>query len=62
MVGEVLSRLKADPEVKHIPVVIASIAANEGRERLFGAVDLLTKPIERGGPVACDVAAACESA
>ena len=44
---EVLSRLKADPEVKHIPVVIASIAANEGRERLFGAVDLLTKPIER---------------
>ncbi len=44
---EVLRRLKADPEVKHIPVVIASIAANEGRERLFGAVDLLAKPIER---------------
>ena len=44
---EVLRRLKADPEVRHIPVVIASIAANEGRERLFGAVDLLTKPIER---------------
>ena len=44
---EVLRRLKADPEVKHIPVVIASVVANEGRERLFGAVDLLTKPIER---------------
>ena len=44
---EVLRRLKADPEVRHIPVVIASIAANEGRERLFGAVDLLTKPIDR---------------
>ena len=44
---EVLRRLKADPEVRHIPVVIASIAANEGRERLFGAVDLLAKPIER---------------
>ena len=44
---EVLRRLKADPEVRHIPVVIASISANEGRERLFGAVDLLTKPIER---------------
>ena len=44
---EVLRRLKADPEVKHIPVVIASVAANEGRDRLFGAVDLLTKPIER---------------
>ena len=44
---EVLQRLKADPEVRHIPVVIASVAANEGRGRLFGAVDLLTKPIER---------------
>jgi len=44
---EVLRRLKADPGVRHIPVVIASVAANEGRERLFGAVDLLTKPIER---------------
>ena len=44
---EVLRTLKGDPEVKHIPVVIASVAANEGRGRLFGAVDLLTKPIER---------------
>ena len=44
---EVLRRLKADPQVRHIPVVIASVVANEGRERLFGAVDLLTKPIDR---------------
>jgi CheY-like chemotaxis protein len=44
---EVLKTLKADPEVRHIPVVIASVVANEGRERLFGAVDLLTKPIDR---------------
>jgi len=44
---EVLRRLKADPGVSHIPVVIASVAANEGRGRPFGAVDLLTKPIER---------------
>jgi len=44
---EVLRRLKADPDVKHIPVVVASVAANEGRGRLFGAVDLLTKPIDR---------------
>ena len=44
---EVLRRLKADPDVRHIPVVIASVAANEGRGKLFGAVDLLTKPIER---------------
>jgi len=44
---EVLRTLKAEPEVSHIPVVIASVAANEGQGRLFGAVDLLTKPIER---------------
>ena len=44
---EVLRRLKADPDVKHIPVVIASVVANEGRGRLFGAVDLLTKPVDR---------------
>ena len=44
---EVLRRLKADPDARHIPAVIASIAANEGRGKLFGAVDLLTKPIER---------------
>ena len=44
---EVLKRLKADPEVRHIPVVIVSIVANEGRGRLLGAVDLVTKPFER---------------
>ena len=44
---EVLRRLKDDPEVKDIPVVVASIIANEGRGRLLGAVDLLNKPIDR---------------
>lgn len=44
---EVLERLKADPELKHIPVVIVSIVAGEGRGRLLGAVDLVTKPFER---------------
>ena len=44
---EVLQRLKADPDVKGIPVVVASIVANEGRGRLLGAVDLLNKPIDR---------------
>jgi PAS domain S-box-containing protein len=44
---EVLKRLKADPELKHIPVVIVSIVAGEGRGRLLGAVDLITKPFER---------------
>ena len=44
---EVLKRLKADPELKQIPVVIVSIVAGEGRGRLLGAVDLVTKPFER---------------
>lgn len=44
---EVLKELKADPEVRQIPVVVVSIVANEGRGRLLGAVDLVTKPFER---------------
>jgi PAS domain S-box-containing protein len=45
---EVLKRLKADPELRHIPVVIVSIVAAEGgRGKLLGAVDLVTKPFER---------------
>ena len=44
---EVLRRLKADPALRSIPVVIVSIVANEGRERLSGAVDLLNKPVDR---------------
>ena len=44
---EVLRRLKADAEVKHIPVVVVSIVASEGRGRLLGAVDLLNKPVDR---------------
>jgi CheY-like chemotaxis protein len=44
---EVLRRLKQDPELRHIPVVVVSIVAGEGRGRLLGAVDLVTKPFER---------------
>ena len=44
---EVLRCLKDNPEVKDIPVVVASIVASEGRGRLLGAVDLLNKPIDR---------------
>jgi CheY-like chemotaxis protein len=44
---EVLKRLKADPELRRIPVVIISVVAGEGRGRLLGAVDLVTKPFER---------------
>jgi len=44
---DVLKRLKADPELRHVPVVVISVVAGEGRGRLLGAVDLITKPFER---------------
>ncbi len=44
---EVLKRLKADVELRGIPVVVVSVLANEGRGKLLGAVDLVTKPFER---------------
>jgi len=44
---EVLKQLKVDPDLRPIPVVVVSIVAGEGRGRLLGAVDLITKPFER---------------
>lgn len=44
---EVLKRLKSDSGLRSIPVVIVSVLANEGRGKLLGAVDLVTKPFER---------------
>ena len=39
--------MKADVELRGIPVVVVSVLANEGRGKLLGAVDLVTKPFER---------------
>ncbi len=44
---EVLKRLKVDRELRSIPVVVVSVVAGEGRGKLLGAVDLITKPFER---------------
>jgi PAS domain S-box-containing protein len=44
---DTLKRLKSDPDTRSIPVVIISVVAGEGRGRLLGAVDLITKPFER---------------
>jgi PAS domain S-box-containing protein len=44
---EVLKKMKADPELRRIPVVVVSVVAGEGRGSLLGAVDLVTKPFER---------------
>jgi CheY-like chemotaxis protein len=39
--------MKADPQLRRIPVVVVSVLAGEGRGSLLGAVDLVTKPFER---------------
>jgi len=44
---EVLKKMKADPALRRIPVVVVSVLAGEGRGSLLGAVDLVTKPFER---------------
>jgi CheY-like chemotaxis protein len=44
---EVLKRMKADPHLRRIPVVVVSVLAGEGRDSVMGAVDLITKPFER---------------
>ncbi len=44
---DLLRTLKQDDELRGIPVVVVSIVAAEGRGRLLGAVDLLTKPVDR---------------
>jgi PAS domain S-box-containing protein len=44
---DVLKKLKAHPELRTIPVVVVSVVANEGRGKLLGAVDLVTKPFGR---------------
>jgi len=44
---EALHALKNDPDTRAVPVVVVSIVAEESRGRLLGAIDLLTKPVER---------------
>ncbi len=44
---EVLRRFQADPELRDVPVVIVSIVAGENRGTLFGAVEIVDKPVGR---------------
>ena len=44
---EVLKRMKGDAVLRNIPVVVVSVLGYEGRGRLLGAVDIITKPFER---------------
>jgi len=43
----VLSALKADPDLAHIPVIMVSMVDNKNMGYSLGAADYLTKPIER---------------
>ncbi len=44
---EVLERLRADPALSGIPVVIVSIVASENRRRALGVAALIDKPVQR---------------
>lgn len=44
---EILSAIKADADLRGIPVVVVSVAAGESGGRILGAVDVLQKPVSR---------------
>ena len=44
---EVLRRLKADADLKDIPVIVVSVVARERRGTVLGAVEMLQKPVSR---------------
>jgi CheY-like chemotaxis protein len=44
---EVLAAIKADLELRDIPVIVVSVAAGENSGRVLGAVDVLRKPVAR---------------
>jgi CheY-like chemotaxis protein len=43
----VIRELKADPELREIPLVVVSIVAEERRGGILGLVDILEKPVAR---------------
>jgi signal transduction histidine kinase/CheY-like chemotaxis protein len=45
---EVLSALKADPDMRDIPVIIVTMLSDRGIGLSLGAVDVLAKPVDRG--------------
>ncbi len=50
---EVLGRLKNDAELSKIPVVIVSMVADRNKAVSLGALDALSKPVERDDFLAC---------
>jgi DNA-binding response OmpR family regulator len=45
---DVLNTLKGDPELCEIPVIMVMVAPERGIGLSFGAVEVLTKPVDRG--------------
>ncbi len=45
--ASVIRALKADPQLRDIPLVVVSIVAEERRGSILGAVDILEKPVAR---------------
>jgi CheY-like chemotaxis protein len=45
--ASVIRALKADPQLRAIPLVVVSIVAEERRGSILGAVDILEKPVAR---------------
>ncbi|MCX6910842.1 MAG: response regulator [Verrucomicrobia bacterium] len=44
---EVLRQLKADADLKDIPVIVVSVVARERRGTVLGAIEMLQKPVSR---------------
>ena len=44
---QVLSALKADPDLRDIPVIVVTVLSDRGIGLSLGAVDVLTKPVDR---------------
>ena len=45
--ASVIRALKADPQLRAIPLVVVSVVAEEHRGSILGAVDILEKPVAR---------------
>ncbi|WP_426424896.1 response regulator [Bradyrhizobium genosp. A] len=43
----VLSSFKADPDLRHIPVIMVTVAPDRGIGLSLGAADVMTKPVDR---------------
>jgi CheY-like chemotaxis protein len=44
---QVIGALKADPDLRDIPVIVVSIVGSENRGRILGVVEVLQKPLNR---------------